>query len=1185
MRADFDMEWDDHAEDIIADLTIHSNDSDSQNQFKLQSLQTFNMRLQRRYAVKQFLLDYPVLAFSKDDQLAARNEIVLSNRLYIVSWLMSKTHFHAFYDSVINEYRKAYHNYISVSRHKSEAFYTPTTKQNPGPTLSRSTSVQKRRRNGKPRQTPFSKRKRSATKNELRPPSPLSHLPDATMPNSPTSAPVSPKSATASPSRSDPFEFAIKPSPAIMRKAQHLRYIATSSLPPVDIEKLKDMEDFCKLSDAERNLCSHLHIEPRDFLELKSATLASLAKEVRRRTVIQPTGDTTPNTELRAPHSHRTPNQQADADKSVAVIASRSSILPPLRLPRVSINQQASVTTGQHFNGCTQLDPNTDYNTCRNDATSLTHTANGGRMCVSDDSNSKYASAKLVPHQSASGHDDQNCKSNPCCFNVNTGTKEKHHEGPPTENQVSYGSNVTKLRQMTLRDSVVDGKLPVVIAGINGDSAITREQRYSGGESSLKRVGKRPQAVEFGNKIESNPAECSGGACDSSVHCTSTALKKAGAESCIESEFFGCGSYAESRGKGIKHNVSRVAEYSKLKLSAINAADKGVLKKAGGVCGAAPAVCVDEGKPVKVQRHIDFSVFTTSLPTNGWHTEQVDQIFSSNGRPHCHRMEASQILSCQVAKEISQFNYMCNPNSVSNVKDGQSSSSRYGKSVLPKPAPLALENGKHSYSAILAGPMVDNADLSSDVSALAKPTHEPTLESISDSRKDTIGNGAVSCQSSLPIGVNNVSLIEAQGIVLIGASDSSLDSNTLNPLTQVAYPSQNGDTLLPGKRPVSFKHTHESSSKQNVQAAHRSSPKQAKNVLRSTNTTPNGYSCERSRESIALNSRPSVEVLSISNEPNGESKFTAHRRAQRLLRKSPGNNMDSLIGDHVPREQHLYQSAKPATDTAECLRNGGIIEDFIIDGGKASVDGNEDVSEADTDSSSPRRSTDSVLSDPEYFPEDDIPPKTCKSVATKLTREKSKSLKLQHVRKRAQKVSDNSELDEKDESTSHISYQSEYASSDQGQAYDEGQGHSKEYRSQSRRGALRAGLRPRKVRTPTSTNTPAPTRRSSRIQKRNRNRPDFSIGPSSPAGKKKRKLAARKSAHVRRLSTPRVLIITNESLSEHEEPIAEETAVSRESRSAAKKSSRNRTRRSMKSRQIRVRSELKVLPRGEPSDE
>ncbi|KAI0561987.1 Homeobox-like protein [Gracilaria domingensis] len=336
-RDDFEVEWDDGAELLIADLNLQSEDPQEIDD-ALKVLAHFNARLHRRYAVKDYLMEGDILCFSDDDSTCLRQEQNLSNRLYALSWLLDPARFKAFYHAVMNEFRRAKTMYKAGRRQKAKRKARDLEANG----KAARTKTAKRRRTNKARSTPFSKRKRSSAKKQDEcPPSPVA---DATMPNTPASAPMSPSSA-ASPSLLAHLQ-PVHPSPAFLRKAKQLRRMVSSESTPPAPKPVDDMEDASQLSPAERNLCAALHIPPTFFLEMKSVTLLTVsALQQRRRNDKQSSSDKI----VVPPANFAQDLDQVDEQSGSTVKKDPgheenkdSLVLPPLTLPQVVNNHVLS---------------------------------------------------------------------------------------------------------------------------------------------------------------------------------------------------------------------------------------------------------------------------------------------------------------------------------------------------------------------------------------------------------------------------------------------------------------------------------------------------------------------------------------------------------------------------------------------------------------------------------------------------------------------------------------------------------------------------------------------------------------------------------------------------------------------------------------------------------------------------
>lgn len=108
LRADLDVEYDDNAEQLVANLSITDADNSEEKDLKIRLLQLYDKRLQRRESFKQALFDRNFLDFSTlkfGQRKNARDEKELAARLQIFSRLLPKKSFDAFYSAVMRNYR------------------------------------------------------------------------------------------------------------------------------------------------------------------------------------------------------------------------------------------------------------------------------------------------------------------------------------------------------------------------------------------------------------------------------------------------------------------------------------------------------------------------------------------------------------------------------------------------------------------------------------------------------------------------------------------------------------------------------------------------------------------------------------------------------------------------------------------------------------------------------------------------------------------------------------------------------------------------------------------------------------------------------------------------------------------------------------------------------------------------
>lgn len=107
-RADLEIEYDDDAEDAIADIVIGDNDTEEEKQLKFQLLQIYDKRLTRRDRIKQFIFQRDLIHVDKvkvGDRRHTRDEKELLARLQVFTRLLPKKEFIAFRDAIMREFR------------------------------------------------------------------------------------------------------------------------------------------------------------------------------------------------------------------------------------------------------------------------------------------------------------------------------------------------------------------------------------------------------------------------------------------------------------------------------------------------------------------------------------------------------------------------------------------------------------------------------------------------------------------------------------------------------------------------------------------------------------------------------------------------------------------------------------------------------------------------------------------------------------------------------------------------------------------------------------------------------------------------------------------------------------------------------------------------------------------------
>lgn len=326
-RGDFDVEWDDTAEEIIADLEITPSDNEEEVELKFRLTQMYDERLRRREAVKQFVFDRKLLDFpslQNPDRRCARDEKELSARLQIFSRLLPPAEFRAFHESILAEYRTAKEltratesrdtagmRYIremdsydverknrAIALNKAKVrLSTPTPSPTSDPkdieTLDLERVPQSAAQasvdsdNGKPVVTDSAK---PVVDNAVTPVKEDGRLLDGESDKPSVVAKGKPSaSENGSPlvgekrkrplSVPDEVVDAGESKCTIQRKARELRRINRSPYPLLDAMPIDGLQREVELTTAEATLCCTLHISPEEFLHFRDAMLAKAKKD------------------------------------------------------------------------------------------------------------------------------------------------------------------------------------------------------------------------------------------------------------------------------------------------------------------------------------------------------------------------------------------------------------------------------------------------------------------------------------------------------------------------------------------------------------------------------------------------------------------------------------------------------------------------------------------------------------------------------------------------------------------------------------------------------------------------------------------------------------------------------------------------------------------------------------------
>jgi len=103
-RGDFDVEYDNDAEEILADMEFSSNDPPSERALKLQIIRIYNSKLDERERRKQFLKDWDLLDYKKNQMLEKKlppDELDLIRRMRLFARFHTKGQHDEFLENLI----------------------------------------------------------------------------------------------------------------------------------------------------------------------------------------------------------------------------------------------------------------------------------------------------------------------------------------------------------------------------------------------------------------------------------------------------------------------------------------------------------------------------------------------------------------------------------------------------------------------------------------------------------------------------------------------------------------------------------------------------------------------------------------------------------------------------------------------------------------------------------------------------------------------------------------------------------------------------------------------------------------------------------------------------------------------------------------------------------------------------
>lgn len=299
-RADFDVEFDDKAEELIADLAITDDDDDEVLALKCRLLEIYDRRLQVREAVKKIIFDRNLLDFKNlkgADRRDTRDEKELAVRLQVFKRILEPDKFQAFYESIMFEYRVAKDMYAYANgrehglRTKAEIDVY---------------EIDVRRRAAALGMKDMKQREVDDKKNQARtkasPTVPIaadganaipssSPSPMLSLNGKPSVQPLPLGSANGTPAgcseNGSPItmdanmdaQAMVKGIPselsktAKQRRAREQRVLARSPYPQVSAMRVDRKEGVSALTEPEKILCSALRLLPMDFLERRDAML------------------------------------------------------------------------------------------------------------------------------------------------------------------------------------------------------------------------------------------------------------------------------------------------------------------------------------------------------------------------------------------------------------------------------------------------------------------------------------------------------------------------------------------------------------------------------------------------------------------------------------------------------------------------------------------------------------------------------------------------------------------------------------------------------------------------------------------------------------------------------------------------------------------------------------------------
>jgi transcriptional adapter 2-alpha len=222
-RGDFDTEYEDNAEEILADMEFKVEDSSFEKTLKLKVLEIYNSKLAQRLERKEFILSRGLL--EKRTEKRTKSEREAYNNMRVFARFHSATEHEAFINGLINEQRL---------RKRIE-------------------QLQNYRMNGIRSLADAHEYEKRKVKKETHKNKPASFLFDKD-----TVVPRKPSSKRPSDGSEEP-----EPSPTKTRRTGS--WMASG----IDISHINAMEGADRLSDAEKHLVCELELPPLHYLEIK----------------------------------------------------------------------------------------------------------------------------------------------------------------------------------------------------------------------------------------------------------------------------------------------------------------------------------------------------------------------------------------------------------------------------------------------------------------------------------------------------------------------------------------------------------------------------------------------------------------------------------------------------------------------------------------------------------------------------------------------------------------------------------------------------------------------------------------------------------------------------------------------------------------------------------------------------